>query len=299
LKNITRLFVGYSFDRVGPHFIFDDLTTNERQKYYFSSKILSLEKMQNRFCVGTYDLTTFATRPCEKKMAVDTESKDIHCKECQYKIGFNPAFYNSKSISPQQEKYNLTPHVVYLAYFSPTHIKVGIASEKRHSIRLLEQGARAAAILARFENAQMARNLESELCAKEGILERLTSDTKLKLLCSEKYDFNRAKEILLNVVKSSYKKEANSEVIDLTPFYFYGNKIFKNELYRVENGSEKYIAGKLIGMIGDIVILSQPTPRNQIYFAISVKKYISYVVNIYLDEILAAYPYEVKQLTLW
>lgn len=299
MKNITRLFAGYSFDKVGPYFIFDDLAANERQKYYFDSKILSLEKTQNRFCVGTYDLATFATRPCEKMTAIDTESKDIHCKECQYKIGFNPAFYNSTSISPQQEKYNLSPHIVYMAYFSPAHIKVGIASEKRHSIRLLEQGARAAVILARFENAQMARNLESELCTRKGIIESLTSNMKLNLLCSEKYDFSRAKEILLSAVKSNYKKEASSEIIDLTPFYFYGEKIFQNELYRVESGSEKYIAGKLLGMIGDIVVLSQPTSKNQVHFAISVKKYISYVVNIFLDKIITAYSYEAKQPTLW
>jgi len=297
---IERLFVGYSFDQIGPHFIFDDINTKSREKMYFDNVTLSIKKLDRRLCIGTYDLNTFTTEPCSDQNRLDTQVKENHCDRCQYKIGFNPAFYNTSSISPQQEKYNATPHVVYMAYFSSSYIKVGIASEKRCSIRLLEQGARAAVILDKFPNAYMARQLESELCSKPDIIEVLSSDAKLKLLVNENYDFKKAKEVLKNMIEMYYNKASTNQIKDLSPYYFYG-KIYPeiSEMHKVIGSMGSIISGKLIGMIGDQVIISQSTSNNDVFLPVSVKKFISHMVNIYLGQIIEKYSYEPKQLFFW
>lgn len=112
-------------------------------------------------------------------MLLDPSSKVNNCGECYKKIGFNSSFYNSSCISPQQLEYNKTPYVVYLAYFSPACVKVGIASLKRSRLRLLEQGAKAAFILKTFPDAYQARELESKIaCGSFGILEGVTQKQK-------------------------------------------------------------------------------------------------------------------------
>jgi len=292
------LFAGFSYDKIGPYFIFDNIETHFRQKMYFDSKIMTIENTEIRYCVGTYDLSTFATSPCKKNVELDKQHKGNHCDVCQFEIGFNPAFYNSKTISPQQARYNASPHVVYMAYFSPNHIKVGIASKRRHSIRMLEQGARAAIVLAEFSNAQQARQLEVQLCSNENILENLSSDIKYKLLTDKEYNFNSASEYLLKAVNNYYNKIPIGNVIDLQKYYFYG-KSNQEKIRRIDIKKETSISGKLIGMIGDFVIFSQPDVSNNYLFAISVKKYVSHMVNIYHEEIKTKYVIEPKQVTFW
>ena len=293
-----QLFVGFSYNKTGPHFILEDLQTRERQKLYFDSKIMTIENTELRYCVGTYDLNTFATTPCRKKVVLDSHQKGNYCEYCKYEIGFNPAFYNAKAISPQQVQYNNSPHIVYMAYFSPDHIKVGIASERRHSIRLLEQGARAAIVLAKYPNAQLARQLEARLCSNTDILENVTSDTKLRLLIEEDYSFDYAKKSLMYTAKKYYGQSVLGDVIDLEPYYFYGKSLV-GKIQRLDNQKEAQISGKLVGMIGDIVIMVQPEVSEDTLFAVSVKKYISHVVKLYLEEIRFRYAFEPRQYTLW
>jgi len=295
---IERLFAGYSFDESGPYFILDDIKTQQREKLYFDSKTMTIETTDKRFCVGTYNLDTFETRPCENKSVLDSLEKETHCKTCLYKNGFNPAFYNAKGGSPQQERYNNTPHVVYIAYFSPKHIKAGIASKKRHLTRLLEQGARAAIILETFPDAYSARKLEAELVKNEGILEMLNSATKLTLLTGEVYDFNKAKEVLEDAAQKYYKNKPKGTVIDLTPYYFYGKTLPDNaEMFNIENKNAA-ISGKAMGSIGEHLIISQ-SGDDAVLFPVSVKGYVSHVVKIYFGQILVKYDYKPKQIKFW
>ncbi len=39
----SKLFVEYSYDKIGPYFIFDDINKNIREKMYINLKILSIE----------------------------------------------------------------------------------------------------------------------------------------------------------------------------------------------------------------------------------------------------------------
>ncbi|NEJ84280.1 DUF2797 domain-containing protein, partial [Rhizobium leguminosarum] len=103
---------------------------------------------------------------------------------CSASIQFNPAFYHvaPSQLSQQQQSYNLQAHVVYLAYFGRDIIKVGIANEKRIRTRWLEQGARAAVVLQRLQDAYAARAVEEYISATYNIPERITIKQKLQSL---------------------------------------------------------------------------------------------------------------------
>lgn len=292
------LFVGYSYDKIGPYFLLEDLISQKRQKLYFDSVLMTIENTNLRYCIGTYDLETFSTRACRNRSIIPNSQKDNRCERCQREIGFNPAFYHAGSISPQQAKYNLTPHLVYMAYFSPNHIKVGIASERRHSIRLLEQGARAAIILKKFPNADSARQLEASLCSNHEILETLTSEKKLRLLNDEHFVFENAETILIDAARKYFHSSTASGVINLEPYYFY-KKTFNGRILRIENQKDAQISGRLVGMIGDLVILAPSGFLENEYVALSAKKYISHVVRIYQGESRYAYSLEPIQYSLW
>ena len=291
------LFAGYGYDKTGPYFLLDESGGQQREKMYFDSVAATVEKLERRFCVGTYDLDTFKTKPCRDRAALEPQAKDARCGRCLREIGFNPAFYNASAVSPKQERYNMTPHVVYMAYFSPKHVKIGIASEKRYSVRLLEQGARAAVVLAKFGDAYAARALEERLCAVQGFLERLTSDAKLGLLISGQYYYERAKSDLLKMIEQHYDYEPAGELMDLTPYYFYGKTPpVSSGVYRADGGGDM-VSGRLIGMIGDTVIISQSEGDDGALFAVPVKKYVSHIVRIYYNEVKIKYSHEARQLT--
>ena len=104
------------------------------------------------------------------------------CLVCRNKTGFNPAFYHAKTISKQQEALNQNPHFVYLAYFAPGLIKVGISQEARGIRRILEQGARTAIKLETFPSASVARQYEAKISRLDGVVEHVIHGRKLALL---------------------------------------------------------------------------------------------------------------------
>ena len=61
-------------------------------------------------------------------MCIRDRSKVTVCPACQEATGFNPSFYHTDFVSPQQRAYNAEPHIAYLAYFSPAHVKAGITA---------------------------------------------------------------------------------------------------------------------------------------------------------------------------
>lgn len=287
------IFSGYSYDETGPYFIFYDNYSQSYKKQYLNKKSFTIEKLNERYCVGTYDLSTLSHLPCQKNHKLDLNSKTNLCKECNNKVGFNPAFYNAKKISSQQLKYNETPHIVYLAYFSPAHIKVGIASKRRSLLRLLEQGARAAFILRTFPNAYLARELEAKLCkGYYNILERLMSNQKLKIIVENKYNSEAAKKSLNGILKQIDIKP-ESDFLQFDSNYFYENRYDLSNLEKAEKPA--FISGEAIGMIGDIAILRQ----ENLLIAVPIKKFISYEIKISYDKNFLKYPIEPKQITIW
>lgn len=296
LKNeviLKLIFVGYSYDHIGPHFIFYNTYLKNYKKQYLNNISFTIKKVEKRYCIGIYNLDTLSYSPCPNNYKLDFNSKINNCDECYNKIGFNPAFYNTQKISPQQLEYNKLPHVVYLAYFSPLHIKVGIASAKRSSLRLLEQGARAAFIIKTFSNAYLARELEAKLCKGDyGILERLSSDQKLNIIFENSYDPITANKTLSDILMQ-VNIVPESEFLDFNLKYFYNNNYDLSNLEKVKK--PEFLSGQAIGMIGDIAILKQ----KEKIIAVSVKKFISHKIDINYSENFMEYLTEPKQISFW
>lgn len=153
----------------------------ELQYYSPLDKELALSfATQQRFCTGWHNLEDGSNHPCPDTSKVD--DKYDQCAACQQRTGFNPAFYNATSVSPQQEKRNAEPHILYLAHFGGTTTKVGISYANRGRARLLEQGARSALILETFPTAHIARNYEARIAALPGIAETLQLRKKNRLI---------------------------------------------------------------------------------------------------------------------
>ncbi|MDO4200342.1 MAG: DUF2797 domain-containing protein [Clostridia bacterium] len=286
---------GYSFNKLGPYLVFCDIKNGAYQSFSFENKNLNIVKKTERHCIGTYDLSSLSYKPCPHKTKIDLTSKINNCSECFRKIGFNPAFYNAKSISLKQLRYNELEHCVYMAYFSSSHIKVGIASKKRVYLRLLEQGARAAYILKTFSDAYLARDLEANLCyGGFGFLEKLTSNQKANILCSVNFNEDEA-FTCLNGMLQKVNIMPESKFLNLNSRYFYNHNPENFSDYISYIKDTDYISGKAVGMVGDIIILKQ----NSDFFAVSIKNFISHKIELNQNDSFKSYEVQNKQLSLF
>jgi hypothetical protein len=225
-------------------------------------------------CIGWYDLATKQCHRCPGDRQID--DKYEQCPECQQKTGFNPAFYNTTDISQQQTELNKQPHILYLAYFSPDVVKVGISYAERKLARLLEQGARNAAILETFPSANIARQYEAKIARLPGLCESVQLRKKAAILANEHYDSALAEQILRQTIKQITEQLGvdfdNNELLDLSPHMFAIESI-DNDLTEI---TEPMIAGHFVGLIGSMLIMQQ----NDRFIFLPLKKYIGYDMNI-------------------
>ncbi len=225
-------------------------------------------------CIGWYDLATKQCHRCPGDRQID--DKYEQCPECQQKTGFNPAFYNTTDISQQQAELNKQPHILYLAYFSPDVVKVGISYAERKLARLLEQGARNAAILETFPSANIARQYEAKIARLPGLCESVQLRKKAAILANEHYDSALAEQILRQTIKRITEQLgvnfANNELLDLSPHMFAIESI-DNDLTEI---TEPMIAGHFVGLVGSMLVMQQ----NDRFIFLPLKKYIGYDMNI-------------------
>ena len=232
---------------------------------------LSLEfDFSTKYCTGWVDFENHSSQICPDSATVD--GKYENCLKCRDRTGFNPAFYNADSVSVQQEKINQNPHFVYLAYFAPGVIKVGISQEERGIRRLLEQGARLALKLETFSSALIARQYEAKISALDGIVETMPIHKKLELI---KQPFERAtgeeklRQKLLEIEQKIGVSFPKSELIPCED-YFQTNGI---DLTRaVPMKDQNHLAGRVRSIIGPILI----TDYDGQLLAYNVKKFIGY-----------------------
>ncbi|HVZ33517.1 MAG TPA: DUF2797 domain-containing protein, partial [Polyangiaceae bacterium] len=177
------VLAGYGCDERGGYLIVDELEEQawRRQWLRLKSSRFTLQALSGRYCTGRHDLKSGRSQPCPERAELGPPPYE-QCNECFRATGFNPAFYNAMSISPEQQRRNREPHVVYLAHFGAGTLKVGMTYERRGIGRLLEQGARAAALLARFPDAYAARELEERVARVLGIPEAIRPARKRHLL---------------------------------------------------------------------------------------------------------------------
>ena len=216
------------------------------------------------------DFENRCSQICPDHATVD--EKYENCLKCRDKTGFNPAFYNANSVSTQQEKINQNPHFVYLAYFAPNVIKVGISQEERGIRRLLEQGARLAIKLETFSSALIARQYEAKISKLDGIAETLPVHKKMELI---KLPFDRAagerelQQKLLEIEQKIGVSFPKSELITCED-YFQTAGVDLSRVVLMKDYSK--LVGRVRSVIGSIVI----TDYDGQLLAYNIKKLIGY-----------------------
>ena len=237
------------------------------------------------------DFENRCSQICPDHATVD--EKYENCLKCRDKTGFNPAFYNASSVSVQQEKINQNPHFVYLAYFAPNVIKVGISQEERGIRRLLEQGARLAIKLETFSSALIARQYEAKISKLDGIVETLPVHKKMELI---KQPFDRAtgeRELRQKLLEIEQKIGVSFPKSELIPCedYFQTTGVDLSRVVLMKDYSQ--LVGHVRSIIGSIVI----TDYDGQLLAYNVKKFIGYRAQKVDREIELDLPTE--QLTLF
>ena len=214
---------------------------------------LSLEfDFSVKYCAGWVDFENHCSQICPDHATVD--EKYENCLKCRDKTGFNPAFYNASSVSVQQEKINQNPHFVYLAYFAPNVIKVGISQEERGIRRLLEQGARLAVKLETFSSALIARQYEAKISKLDRIAETLPVHKKMELI---KLPFDRAageRELRQKLLEIEQKIGVSFPKSELIPCedYFQTAGVDLSRVVLMKDYSQ--LVGRVRSAIGSIVI---------------------------------------------
>ncbi|MGI6045780.1 MAG: DUF2797 domain-containing protein [Eggerthellaceae bacterium] len=294
-KSSHRLvFSGYGY-KDEPFLRVNDLDAQEIIYYQPLGKTFSLKKLEPRYCIGRYDLDTHLRSLCPLEIELPSDSKENICPACMEATGFNPSFYYADVVSPQQRAYNLRPHFTYLAYFSPQYVKAGISAADRGYARLLEQGARAAQIVGRFENAYDARKLEAALCAQEGILETMRLSKKTNLLAEESYDVHEAQATLKTLVDYLSKNDSlrdcgfliSEPVLDFSSTYFSGPAPSSDDL-QIAEGADDACGGLCVGMVGACLIFNQ----HDMNFIVPIKDWESHQINLFEGEVICDYHFE-------
>ena len=244
---------------------------DEIKRWELFGQDLSLEfDFSTKYCTGWVDFENHCSQICPDSATVD--GKYENCLKCRDRTGFNPAFYNADSVSAQQERINQNPHFVYLAYFAPGVIKVGISQEERGIRRLLEQGARLALKLETFSSALIARQYEAKIARLDGVVETMPIHKKLELI---KQPFDRAdgeeklRQKLLEIEQKIGVSFPKSELIPCEDyFHTAGVDLTRVVLMKDQN----QLAGRVRSIIGPILIADYDGQL----LAYNVKKFIGY-----------------------
>lgn len=272
---------GYGFDQSGSFLRLDHHENGsiDRKLFYLVGKSFTLKKELSRYCTGQFDLKTLENDVCPN--AAELLSPKAHvCFDCFEFIGFNPAFYHLErhQISPQQRAYNQTAHIVYLAYFAPGLIKVGISSNDRKEHRWKEQGARFIAHIYTVANAYEARHIEEKISSNLKLPEVVLGKKK-RVLLNTKLDMDIAQAeftSLMQRIDSVITAPCNRErVYDMEEYFNPSRTGLSSTIIDVSEHSDGKISGKCIGLYGDILLFENANQQ----FMFSLKKMISYTVS--------------------
>ena len=86
-----------------------------------------------------------------------------------------------------------------------------------------------------------------------------------------------------------------SKFLNLNPRYFYNHipKNFSDYVYYVKD--DDHLSGKVVGMVGDMIILQQ----DFYFFALSIKNFISHEIEFGNNTAFKSYAVQCKQLSLF
>ncbi len=224
----------------------------------------------SKYCTGWVNFENHCGQACPEQAIAETKYEN--CIKCRDRRGFNPAFYHANSLSARQEKINQNPHFVYLAYFAPGVIKVGISQEKRGIRRLLEQGARLALKLETFSSALIARQYEAKIASLSGIMETVAASKKLGLI-RRPLNTAAAEQALADTLIRIQQKlglDFPNRTLIMCEDYFHTNGRDLSSV--IDMTGHKTMAGVVISVIGSVLI----TDYDGQLLAYNVKKFIGY-----------------------
>ncbi len=227
-----------------------------------------------RFCIGGYDMVAGENYACPHSATVD--GKYEQCRVCMKATGFNPAFYHATTISEQQLARNAEPHLVYLAYFAPNVLKVGISHAKRGIARLLEQGARAAVVLLECSSADIARSYEEKMTGMYGIRDTVQL-TKKTELAKVPFRAEQAQQILGRIVSDlqvDLRVTFDSEDVMLLDQYYFKTLPAPDLSQAIDLRAHDAVAGEPIGMLGSVLYCRY----DEQIVSLPLKKYVGYTV---------------------
>jgi len=277
------LLAGYGCSERGPYLVVDllDEVPWGRRWVAVRDRTFTMEASPERFCTGRHDLDLGRSSPCPIRATLADDALE-QCSACFVATGFNPAFYNAQQVSAQQRRRNRQPHVVYLASFGVGALKVGMTHANRGLSRLLEQGARAGAVIASLEDADRARELEAYIATCFDVAESVRASRKRHLLGAPfSASFVRAE--LARKIESiaAARSEVNPrpEILELDRYYA-GSRGFEGSFTDLSDTDPLAISGRCTAMIGDILVAAQGTQR----FMLSVGNMVARRVRIDLTE---------------
>lgn len=290
---------GYGFNEVGAFLRIDHHQNGkiDREIYYLEGKSFTLKSEFGRYCTGQFDLKTLTNDVCPNAAELLSPKANV-CFDCFDFIGFNPAFYHLEQhqISPQQRAYNQTEHIVYLAYFAPGLIKVGISSSERKEHRWKEQGARVIAHIFTVPNAYEARHIE-EMISKQLQLPEVVLGKKKRALLSMELNFEDAKADLNTVIDRIERQLAltvnRERIVEMETHYNPTGSKLSRTIIDVSEHPEGMISGKFIGLYGDILLVENGGQQ----FMCSLKKFISYRIS--MTDIEEKMNFEPQQISLF
>jgi uncharacterized protein DUF2797 len=258
------LLAGYGCNEQGPYLIVDQLDAVPWQRHALAlrGRVCTLEFGTARHCTGRYDLDSGQSSTCPA-LAACLEPELEQCPACFSATGFNPAFYHAARVSPQQRRRNRQPHVVYLVSFGVGTLKVGITHAPRRLSRLLEQGARIGAVIASFEDADRARELEETIARSFDVAEAVRATRKRQLLAAP-FSASAARLELARVIEQIARMrpevDRHPEILELDRHYVDAHG-FDGALTDLSETDPPRISGRCLGMIGDILIMSEDSRR--------------------------------------
>lgn len=253
---------------------------------------LALEfDFSKKFCTGWVDFANHCSQACPEQATVETKYEN--CVKCRNRTGFNPAFYHAAEVSEQQQQINQQPHYLYLAYFAPGAVKVGISQEARGLRRLLEQGARLALKLETFGSALVARQYEAKIASLSGIMETVAVSKKLGLI-KQPLNTTAAEQTLADALVRIQQK-LGLDFPNQTPImcedYFQTASVDLTRVILMKDKSQ--LVGHVLSVIGSIAI----TEYDGNLLGYNLKKYIGYRAQKITEPIELELPSE--QLTLF
>jgi len=290
---------GYGFDSKGPFLRLDHHKGNfvERELFYPIGANFTLKKQYGRYCTGQFDLSTLENDVCPNGAELLSPKANV-CFDCFDFIGFNPAFYHLEQhqISPQQRAYNQTKHIVYLAYFAPGLIKVGISSDARKEHRWKEQGARWIAHIYTVRNAYEARHIEEKISSRLSLPEVIVGKKKRDLLTVKLDETAVCGEFteIMDQADALFPNKVNRDrIYSMDAFYNPNGVSLNSTVIDVSEHSEGKISGKCFGLYGDILLFENGGQQ----FMCSLKKFISHAISFSKD--IEKMDFEPQQISLF